>query len=158
MTEGRSFFSAGRRSRGEQGLSLVEVLAALAILAFVVIGIAGLFTRSMTINASSFDYALLAAEGRRMLEDLESLPFDHPRLAATGRGPHHASVPGFEITYSVTDYRIDSAADVEGSVSWPRSEGGACNVKRVTVTVRALPKAGRLGRREFTVTALRVRR
>jgi prepilin-type N-terminal cleavage/methylation domain-containing protein len=62
---------------GQGGFTLVEILVALVILSFVALGIAGLFSHAITVNASGHDYALLATEARFALESLQALPFTH---------------------------------------------------------------------------------
>jgi prepilin-type N-terminal cleavage/methylation domain-containing protein len=141
------------------GFSLVEVLVALTILAFVALAIAMLFTRSMSLNASGYDYAQLAAQARQVMEELSGLPYAHPRLAATGTGPHRLARGHFELRYTVTEYRVGSWAEVsaDADASWPTAPAGTGNLKRITLVVRSMAETGRIGRREVTLSALKAR-
>jgi len=154
---------SARDPRGRSGFSLVEVLVALTILAFVALGIAVLFTRSMSLNASGYDYAQLAAQARQTMEELSGLPYSHPLLAPTESGPHRLSRGHFELRYTVTEHRVGSWADISAEdhdagrhdAGWPAVLPGSGNVKRITLVVRSKADTGRIGRREVTVTAIK---
>ena len=81
--------SSARTHERTEGFTLVEILIMMVILSFVALGIAGLFSHAMIMNASGHDYALLSSEARLALEALQALPFDDPNdandpLDATG--------------------------------------------------------------------------
>ena len=142
--------------RGQGGFTLVEMLVAITILAFVALGIAGLFSHSITVNASGHDYAQLAAEARVALETLQALPFTDPQLAQTTSGGRTmaASDPGFEITYSVEDFRVDTWAEASAG-SWDAPGAAGANLKRITLTVESTNRILE-GRRLFTVSSLKI--
>jgi len=144
--------------RSDGGFTLVEVLMALLILAIVSLGIAGMFSHAMVVNASGYDYARLASEARFILEELRARPFSDPTLAAT---TGTAWVPqslvysnrNFTATYAITDYGINNWTDLG---TWPApASGGPGNVKRITVRVRSTAQ-NLQGRRELVVSALKV--
>lgn len=146
--------------RNDGGFTLVEVLMALLILAIVALGVAGMFSHAMVVNASGYDYAQLASEARFVLEELRARPFTDPTLdATTGRTwiPQNAvySNRDFTATYSVTEYSITNWTDLS-SATWPGPAGGAGtgNVKRITVRVRSTSQ-NLQGRREIVVSALK---
>ena len=145
----------------DAGFTLVEVLMALLILAIVSLGIAGMFSHAMVVNASGYDYARLASQTRFVLEELRARPFDDPTLAET-TGTPRAWIPvggatysnrGFIANYTVTDFSIATWTDLAGT--WPTPSGVPGNVKRITVTVSS--SAGNLqGNRVLTASALKV--
>src|SRR2546430_15287112 len=112
--------SRARRTRGQRGLTLVELLIAVALLGFVLLGIAPLFIASMRSNYSANEYTSIHILARDRLEQLMNLTFDDTqltvgfhandqaaklpdpadaRLASTIRNP-------FTVTYQVTQWAI----------------------------------------------------
>ena len=162
----------GLQARPQRGFSLVEVLVALAILGFVVLGIVGLFSRAVVENASGYDYARLSAVARQVLEDMQSRAFTDVALAP-GSGQWTANVPdGFRVDYIINDYRVNDWNSVLGTAAWPTPAATAtpaptgtpnptpgpstiANVKKITLHVRST-NTTLLGRRDFTVTAVKV--
>ena len=65
----------------EVGLTLVELLVALALLGFVLLAIAPLFTASVQSNYSGNEYTSIHVLARDRLEQLMSLPFSDAQLA-----------------------------------------------------------------------------
>jgi prepilin-type N-terminal cleavage/methylation domain-containing protein len=143
------------------GFSLIEVLIAVAILGIVALGIVGLFSRSIVVNASGYDYAVLSAVARQALEELQGLPFTDAALDPS-TNPHTWTDPTgsgrFTVTYNVSDYFIQSWADVAGAGPWPTPDPAnpleAANLKRITLGIDST-NVNLLGRREFVITALR---
>jgi len=152
----------GGRSR-EAGFSLVEVLAAVAILGIVALGIVGLFSHSIVVNASGYDYAVLSGVARQALEQLQALPFEDAALVA---GNHTLVDPTgtdrFTVTYAVTDFRVSEWSDVSAPVgstppdpsAWPVPGVEAANLKRITLGV-ASESQNLFGNRQFVATALK---
>jgi prepilin-type N-terminal cleavage/methylation domain-containing protein len=138
------------------GFTLIEILVALAILAFVALGIAGLFTHSIRTNASGHDYALLATEARIALESLQALPFDDPDLSEAGSPHTMAPVnPNFTITYTVEDSEVTNWEQLSAS-PWPTpTPATGTNLKRITMTVASTTQVLE-GRRIFTVSTLKI--
>ncbi len=147
-----------RKLPRDDGFTLIEVLVALVILAIVALGIAGMFSHAMVVNASSYDYARLASQARFVLEELRARPFVDPTLnatAATVWAPQNAAYSNdqFTATYSITDFGIGNWTDLG---TWPAPTGvNPANVKRITVRVRSTAQ-NLQGRREFVVSALKV--
>jgi len=149
----------GLIQRSDQGFTLVEVLMALLILAIVALGIAGMFSHAMVVNASGYDYARLASQARFILEELHARPFTDPTLAPTTGVtwiPQNATYSNnnFTATYAVTEYNIGNWTDLSGA--WPVTAGGMTgNVKRITVRIRSTA-LNLQGRREFVVSSIKV--
>jgi type II secretory pathway pseudopilin PulG len=146
-----------------EGFTLVEILIMMVILSFVALGIAGLFSHAMVVNASGHDYALLASEARLAIENLQALPFDDPNddtdpLDALGTTRNWQPLnPNFVITYTVEDFRIEDWTEArQGSEAWAAPGAGEqANLKRITMTVSSTNQVLR-GRRELTVTSLKI--
>jgi len=147
-----------RIPRSDDGFTLIEVLVALLILAIVALGVAGMFSHAMVVNASGYDYARLASQARFVLEELRARPFADPTLAATTgtvwipQGGTYSNL-NFTATYAITDFSINSWNDLG---AWTAPAGGIPgNVKRITVRLRSTAE-NLQGRRELVVSALKV--
>ena len=147
-----------RIPRSEDGFTLIEVLVALLILAIVALGVAGMFSHAMVVNASGYDYARLASQARFVLEELRARPFSDPSLVATTgtawvpQGGNYSTL-NFTATYAITDFSINSWSDLG---AWTVPVGGIPgNVKRITVRLRSTAQ-NLQGRRELVVSALKV--
>ncbi len=146
---------------GCRGCTLVEALAATAILGLVALGVAGLLARALAVNASGHGHALLTAVANQALDELRSRPFADPALDPTAGAlrswPDPTGSGRFDISYAVSAYRVSSWDEVEGVRPWPAPPSGLpANLKRITVTARLTVAAGP-GRRELTVAALLAR-
>ncbi|MFV2073285.1 MAG: prepilin-type N-terminal cleavage/methylation domain-containing protein [Thermoanaerobaculales bacterium] len=141
--------------RTQEGFSLVEVLVALVILAYVALGIAGLFSHAMIVNASGHDYAVLASEARFAMESLQALPFSAAALTDTAGTPASWTPvnPNFTITYTVDEYQVTDWTMVSAG-GWPAAAGSG-NLKRITMTVNSTNEVLQ-GRRMLTVTSLKI--
>jgi prepilin-type N-terminal cleavage/methylation domain-containing protein len=140
----------------QQGFTLVEILVALMILSFVALGIAGLFSHSMIVNASGHDYAVLASEARFALESLQGRPFMDAALAATSTPRTWAPVNrNFTINYTVDDFFVQNWAEV-ASGAWPAATAAnPANLKRITMTVASTNEI-LIGQRVLTVSTLKI--
>ena len=114
---------ARARRRLEEGLSLVELIAAVALFGIIVLGVVPLFLGSVKSNYSANEYTSIHMIARDRLEQLMSLPFGsaqltpgvyvndigaflpdamNPSKASTIRNP-------FTATYQVTQWQVPSA-------------------------------------------------
>ncbi len=154
-----------RRGRAESGLTLVELLIALALLSFVLLAIAPLFLSSVKSNYSANEYTSIHVMARDRLEQLMNLPFNDAKLTpgvhandqstalpdpVTGLPPASGGVPNpMSITYQVLQYSIasaDPAVTAPGAVFAPTrvvAAGATYQYKRIDVTV--VSGTGRLG-------------
>ncbi len=159
MTRIRTRSRRLRLRNAERGLTLVEMIIAIAILGFILLGIAPLFVASVKSNYSASEYTSINVIARDRLEQLMNLPFLDPELTPgvkvndlpptlpdpkTGLPPASGGVRNpFQITYQVIQYQIP-AADVatvpNGNPFVPTRvtvAGQPYQYKRVDVTVTA---------------------
>ena len=77
--------------RGQRGMTLIEVLVALSILAVAILALAPLFTISVKTNASAHQLTNANTLAREKLEELSGYPRSDPRLLVTA--PNNAAGP-----------------------------------------------------------------
>ncbi|WP_422443966.1 type IV pilus modification PilV family protein [Thermoanaerobacterium sp. DL9XJH110] len=65
--------------KNEGGFTLIEVMAAVAILALVAAPLAGVFTQSLHSNEESADITIATALAQAKIEDLKSISFNRVR-------------------------------------------------------------------------------
>ena len=146
-----------RCAADERGFSLLELLVALLILAFVALGIASLFSHAQLTNASGYDYAVLSSEARRALEDLLATPFTDAALVDTAGTPRQLTTArrGFDVRYTVQDFQVLTWNQLT-SPPWPVPATPAeANLKQITLRVSSTTRF-LTGRREFVVSALKI--
>jgi type II secretory pathway pseudopilin PulG len=142
----------------ESGLTIVEMLLAVALLGFVLLGITPLFVASVKSNYSANEYTSINMLARDRLERLMNLQFDSgdlspgdhctSDLAATLPDPKTGlvgTVPNpFRLTYTVRQYQIPGAcgacgaAPVANAAFTPTevvNAGAIFQYKRIDVTV-----------------------
>jgi len=86
----------------QRGLTLIEVLVALSILALVVLALAPLFTYSIRSNASSMHLTNANTLAREKLEELSGYPRNDPRLTVAS-GSNAAAPAGVTIAGATID-------------------------------------------------------
>src|ERR1700737_813489 len=120
LSGGQSRARLGRGRSGQRGLTLVELLIAVALLGFVLLGIAPLFIASVKSNYSANEYTSINILARERLEQVMNLTFNDPLLsvgfhvkdqAAFLPDPTNPSllstVPNpFAVTYQVTQWSL----------------------------------------------------
>jgi prepilin-type N-terminal cleavage/methylation domain-containing protein len=146
-----------RIASDQRGFSLLELLVALLILAFVALGIASLFSHAQLTNASGYDYALLSSEARRALEDLLATPFNDLALTDTAGTPRQLTTArkGFDIRYTVQDFQVLTWNQLT-TPPWPVPTTAAeTNLKQITLRVSSTTRI-LTGRREFVVSAIKI--
>lgn len=67
----RPWGQPGDQRRGESGYSLVELLVAILIVAFVVLGVLSAFGQGVKFNSSSRDYTAVSNLAKSHLEELD---------------------------------------------------------------------------------------
>ena len=84
--------------RGQRGMTLIEVLVALSILAIAILALAPLFTISVKTNASAQQLTNANTLAREKLEELSGYPRNDPRLtvanAANAAAPTSVTIAG----------------------------------------------------------------
>ena len=150
----------GGTGRREAGVTLVELLIAVALLGIVLLGIAPLFIASVRSNYSAFEYTSIHNLARDRLEQLMNLPFDSPQLASgsyvndlpttlpdpvTGIPPSNVRNP-LERTYTVDNFTSGPPL-ATGDNYFFTGVGSAvpCDFKNITVTVRSTSGGTNLG-------------
>jgi prepilin-type N-terminal cleavage/methylation domain-containing protein len=142
--------NAIRRLRRDAGLTLVELLISLALLGFVLLGIAPLFIASVKSNYSAYEYTSIHNLARDRLEQLMNLPFTDPQLTAgsfpndlpstlpdpvTGVPPSGMKNP-LTRTYTVQNFNSTPPAIAGDPYTMTTVGGGSpCQFKRIDVTV-----------------------
>lgn len=145
--------------RREAGLTLVELLIALALLAFVLLGIVPLFLSSVKSNYSGNEYTSIHILARDRLEQLMNLPLMDPQLTPSLHAndqppklpnPQNPSalspvVNPFQISYQVFQYRMPNidinAGGLGSGVAFTptlvKNANQRFDYKRIEVTVAA---------------------
>lgn len=141
----------------EAGLTLVEMLIAVALLGIVLLGIAPLFIASVKSNYSANEYTSIHNLARDRLEQLMNLPITDPQLAF---GVHPSSTPPNELPAFLPDpatgtlpstirnplarnYEITHYTSTGGAVNTAYTltsvpDGNRYQFKRVDVTVSSI--------------------
>jgi len=148
----------------ESGLTLVELLIAVALLGIVLLGIAPLFIASVRSNYTANEYTSIHNLARDRLEQLMNLPFNDPQLQPgvfnndlpvhlpAALAPTPPSVPNPLVrTYEVHQWLIP--ADDIGTVAVNQpfvatrviNAGQVYDYKRIDVTVQTADAPRRLG-------------
>jgi prepilin-type N-terminal cleavage/methylation domain-containing protein len=148
---------SGRRR--EAGLTLIEMLIAVALLGIVLLGIAPLFIASVRANYSANEYTSIHNLARDRLEQLMNLPFNDPQLArgafpndlpttlpdpATGIPPSTIKNP-LERTYTVDNFTTTPPGAPGGAFVLTGVAAVPCDFKRIDVTVRSTSGGTSLG-------------
>jgi prepilin-type N-terminal cleavage/methylation domain-containing protein len=134
----------------QAGVTLVELLIAVALLGIVLLGIAPLFLASVRSNYSAFEYTSIHNLARDRLEQLMNLPFDNQQLAtgayvndlpttlpdpATGIPPSNVKNT-LQRTYTVDNFTSGPpAATGDNYVLTGVGAGTPCDFKHIVVTV-----------------------
>ena len=145
--------------RRDAGVTLVETLIALMILAVVAISILTMFSRSMQLNATGMDYTTLTNIGKDKLEELVGLPFGDDQLAANPAQPHSETRGDalMVVTWDIADYSINqNRPTLAAAITGGEVAAIDANTKLITVTVVSQPKAA-LGRRDVTIQGVKSR-
>jgi type II secretory pathway pseudopilin PulG len=173
-----------RRRRSERGLTIVEMLLALALLGFILLGILPLFIGSVQSNFSGNEYTSIHNLCRDRLEQLMNLPFNDPQLSAgihntsdlppvlpdpaTGIPPATGGIKNpFTLTYQVRQYQepnIDPnvgpvvATNAAFTPTEITAAGNIYHYKRIDVTVVSSSGAVGLGARVARIAGIMINR
>jgi len=139
-----------KRLHRESGLTLIEMLISMALLGFVLLGIAPLFIASVKQNYSGNEYTSIHNLARDRLEQLMNLPFTDAQLASgsfandlpatlpdpqTGIPPSTLKNP-LSRTYTVQNFTSTPPAVTGDPYTLTAVGAGVlCQFKRIDVTV-----------------------
>ncbi len=146
-------------NRREAGLTLVEMLIAVALLGIVLLGIAPLFIASVRSNYAANEYTSIHNLARDRLEQLMNLPVTSPQLTV---GTHANDLPAFlpdpatgtlpstlanplVRTYTVAHYRATGGASGTPYTLTDVGPGVPYDFKRIDVTVTSTSGGTGLG-------------
>jgi prepilin-type N-terminal cleavage/methylation domain-containing protein len=148
------------QNRREAGVTLVELLIAVALLGIVLLGIAPLFLASVRSNYSAFEYTSIHNLARDRLEQLMNLPFDNQQLTAgayvndlpttlpdpvTGIPPSNVKNP-LQRTYTVDNFTsAPPLAPGDNYILNAAAAGSPCEFKHIVVTVSSTSGGTNLG-------------
>ncbi len=148
-----------RNRRREAGLTLVEMLIAVALLGIVLLGIAPLFIASVRSNYAANEYTSIHNLARDRLEQLMNLPVTDPQLTV---GAHPNDLPAFlpnpatgtlpstivnpiQRSYTVAHYRSTGGATGTAYTLTDVGAGVPYEFKRIDVTVTSTSGGTDLG-------------
>ncbi len=154
-----------QRDRRQAGLTLVEMLIAVALLGIVLLGIAPLFIASVRSNYAANEYTSIHNLARDRLEQLMNLPVTDPQLTvgvhpATGTPPNELSpflpdpttgilpstiVNPLRRSYEVTHFRSVAPAPNAAYTFTNVGAGVPYEFKRIDVTVTSASGGTGLG-------------
>lgn len=144
----------------EQGMTLVECLAALLLLAFVVISTTGMVSYSMRLGTTGTEYSVVSNLARDRLEHLAACPYEHPDLLPDVSHTAHPAGIQASVSWQVAEHRLGPGATLPpallGGDAMRSTAAGSGNLKLITVTVRSLAGAG-LGRRTISIQSVKTR-
>ncbi len=148
-----------KNDRKQAGLTLVEMLIAVALLGIILLGIAPLFIASVRSNYAANEYTSIHNLARDRLEQLMNLPVTDAQLT---EGTHANDLPGFlpdpvtgtlpstivnplQRTYEVTHYRSTAGASGVPYTLVATGAGVPYEFKRIDVTVTSTSGGTGLG-------------
>jgi len=154
--------------RGERGVTLVEMLIALALLGFMLLGVLPLFLGSVQSNYSANEYTSIHNLCRDRLEQLMNLPWNDPQLdpgvhandlppvlpdPQTGIPPASGGVVNpFTLTYQVMQWQAPDTTTVPNGGAFTPTRiiiaGQVYHYKRIDVTVQRGPGPLGIGARQ----------
>lgn len=151
-------------TRRQRGITLVETLVALLILAVVAVSVLTMFSYSMELNTTGLDYATLTNRARDKAEELLATAWFtdsvsgntimDPQLSA---GAVHQEVqPGnrLNLTWRVQNFEMNqSNTNPPGTAV---ADPTFANVKVIIVTAVSTSASG-VGRRDASVSALKIK-
>jgi Tfp pilus assembly protein PilW len=130
------------KTRSQRGLTVIEMLLAVTLLGFVLLGITPLFIASVKSNFSGNEYTSIHMLARDQLEQLMNLPYNDAQLAA---GTHTVTLPAtlpngapnpFQVAYEITQLQIPPSTSVAANQPFvPTPVAGGEQYKRIDVTV-----------------------
>jgi type IV pilus assembly protein PilV len=115
-----------QRKQKESGFTILEVLVAISILSFGLLGVASMQTASIRGNNTAYRQTEAMSIAQDRLERLMALPYDD---SALDDGTHGDPYPGGPNIYKVT-YKVDDGSVAGGQFGWTMA-----NSKLIVMTV-----------------------
>jgi type IV pilus assembly protein PilV len=128
--------TAIRRSKKDEGFTLIEVMVAISIFAVGMLAVAAMQTSAIRVNSSAGQISELSTWGVDRLEELMVLPYDDPWLEVAGNPPSGTDSAGNTHQVTTSDGY---------TVSWTITDDSPTqNTKLITITVTGRGKRLRL--------------
>jgi len=90
-----------RRSKKDEGFTLIEVIVAISIFAIGLLAVAAMQTSAIRVNSSAARLTELNTWGMDKLEQLMALPYTDPQLQAAGSPFQETTSDGYNVTWNV---------------------------------------------------------
>jgi prepilin-type N-terminal cleavage/methylation domain-containing protein len=145
-------------NRREAGLTLIEMLIAVALLGIILLGIAPLFIQSVRSNYAANEYTSIHNLARDRLEQLLNLPVTDPQLTPGTHAndlppflpnPVTGTLPSIIVNPLVRTYEVTHFKSTAGAAGTPyvlvASPGVPYEFKRIDVTVSSQTAGTGLG-------------
>ena len=118
MDEKRKKEAKGGRKMNQKGLTLVEVLIGLVILAIGLLGVSGMQITAIAGNHSSRNLTQATVMAQNKLEELKHMPYNDPTLNS-GQPPQQITASGviYTVQYNVTALG-NSMKTITTTVKW----------------------------------------
>lgn len=162
--EGRKVTKPGACPCGaEAGITLIETLAALVILALVAVSVLTMFSYSMELNSTGLDYATLTNSARDKAEELLATAWYTDAAGnivmnsdLSAGAVHQELQPenSLNLTWRVQDFEMNQSHPIPPGTT--TANPTQANVKVMTITVVSTSAVG-IGRRDTTVSAMKVK-
>jgi len=93
--------TAIRKSKKDDGFTLIEVIVAISIFAVGLLAVAAMQTSAIRVNSSAGQITTLSTWGVDKLEELMALPYTDPQLQAAGNPFQETTSDGYNVTWNV---------------------------------------------------------
>ncbi len=136
------FFRVGRRNhkRAQRGLTLIELVMAMTILAVALLGYAKTVAMASVAASTSREATLASESGRRMIETLRAADFDEVFVrynSTVADDPGGIVSPGANFAVTGLDARANDADGMPGEILFPTiNVGGALQLREDVVDVK----------------------
>jgi prepilin-type N-terminal cleavage/methylation domain-containing protein len=117
--------AAIRKSKKDEGYSILEVLIAISIFAVGMLAVAAMQTSAIKVNSTAGQISERATWGQDKMEELLAKPYNDSDLDASGNPHQETTSDGFTVQWSIID------------------PGPVADTKRINVTVTGRGKTSR---------------
>lgn len=151
-------------SHREGGITLVETLVALLILAVVAVSVLMMFSYSMELNTTALDYATLTNRARDKIEELLATAWYKDRVSGMtimdpelSAGAVHQEVQPenrLNLTWRVRNFEMNQSNTKPPGTAV--ADPAIANIKLIIVTAVSTSASG-VGRRDVSVSAVKIK-